>query len=73
MFGTVCDTVRCKGVPVRRCVRDFVVRASCGRHVGLHTDRELCADCLPHFEELVYGVEHGTLSAWTEPLAARAA
>lgn len=81
MFGRVCDTVHCSGVPVARGRRRFAAhhpktgaplrhRAD-GRPVLVDEDKELCLapGCLEHFQDLLLAVE--TLDGSIDPLPGR--
>jgi len=80
MFGEVCDTVDCQGVPVARCRRRFVPRNPKtggaqrhrdGRPVVVTTDKELCAECFEEFERSLAAPE--TIFGERQPLTTRRA
>jgi len=67
MFGTHCDTVSCKGKPVRHCVRIHVLPNSKSKRTTADS-RELCdaPGCLEHFFDLCD--TPNTIEAYTYPI-----
>jgi len=56
VFGTHCDTVGCKGLPVARVRRKFAIKRSDGRIEEKEVDKEVCGapGCLEHQVDLMY-------------------